>query len=133
MYLSFTLSQESKELLENIYPETMEVKQLHHVTLFYNPPVDKIEGLKDYFKDCEVRTVSAIKDNKAIVIIVSVNGEIERLENFPGFYHITHSHSNEVKPVYSNELLANWKDGNYIEYLMRKTDIELKGTIEIVE
>jgi hypothetical protein len=133
MYLSFTLSQESKELLEEIYPETMEVKQLHHVTLFYNPAVEKIEELKNYFKDCEVRTVSAIKNDKAIVILVSVNGEIERLKDFPGFYHITHSHVSDVKPVYSNELLAFWKNGSPVEYVMRKTDLELKGTIEVIE
>jgi hypothetical protein len=127
-YLAFILNDESRERLKEKYPVDPAFGEvLHHVTLYYNPPMPLYE-LFDYYKNenIVVDVVGIIEDTKAKALVCQVNGTIFRPKEWGGIFHITHSLMSGIRPVYSNTLLEK-------EWVTVKPPIRVFGHYKFVE
>jgi len=125
MYLSYTLKEESREIILQTIPPKHNIV-LHHVTLYYNPP-EEIQGLLDYYgSDPVVKAIGIAQDEQCQALVCSVNGRTERPSGFEGIFHITYTLAEGIRPVYSNQLL---KAG----YFSSIAPLIVKGEVRIEE
>lgn len=124
-YIGYVLSESSRnKLLELVaVPDGFRVV-LHHITIIYNPSDEQVEN-----SPVVVNAVALgyFADSKAIAILCSVDGSINRLE-MGGMYHITHSLADGIKPVYSNELI----EGGRGVYKKFTRPVVLSGDIRLI-
>ena len=100
MYSAFLVDQ--KLILENFFPKFPNVFA-HHITERYpsSLPPCSIDDIK---------VVGYARDENCECVVVSINGSINRANG--GVYHITISTNVGIKPVYSNQLIAEsgWQE-----------------------
>lgn len=92
--LKFLAQQTFISLFENI--------KLDHITLFYGQ-----DEIFEYGKEIKFDVIGYFKDNDCQVFSVSLSENVPNPQNKS--YHITVSHTNNVSPKYSNEVISKTK------------------------
>jgi hypothetical protein len=108
VYASVKLTQDSKDKLlvwclaqKFLLPEI----KSHHMTIVFNPSKDVVAKLP-LGQEVKLKVVGYAEDDKAQAVVVECDVPSNNV-----IKHITISHQPDVKPVYSNELLARgYKD-----------------------
>lgn len=96
------LDEQSQRDLKRVYTGKHPNYSSHHITLDYG----KNEYHEDFGKKVSATVIGYKNDNKAEAVEVSLGGL--RCDNSKP--HVTISYENGIKPVYSNELLADGCD-----------------------
>ncbi len=97
-YLAYNLTEKGRaELLERFSPVFSKVVA-HHVTFEMGVGEDSPLPPK-----AEIKVVGYARNEKIECVVVEVGGTVHR--NDGSIYHITLSHSDEARPVQSNDLL----------------------------
>ena len=130
-YLAFVISDQSRaELLKQftpLYPKVV----CHHVTILFPTNASQaimVTGLFDKMSlnELDVTVDAIISDGKAEAFRVVINGDVER--PMGGFYHLTYSLMDNVKPVHSNKLF-----NSPLVKIQHIQPIKLSGKLEIVK
>lgn len=105
-YLAFVLDEKSRNKLLRLYPPKNANVVCHHITIMHRIEEKDIRALQQIV-NCKVppEVVSYNYYDGLDLLSVTVKHQIKRLDG--GKYHITHSHSDELKPVDSNKFLSN--------------------------
>lgn len=84
-----------KELAQEVFKTSLEEEKLHHITLCFGKDVF------EYGKEVKFKVTGYSKDELCQAFLVLLNDNI----NVNHTLHITVSHSKQVSPKYSNEIL----------------------------
>ena len=105
-YLAFVLDEKSRNKLLKLYPPKNANVVCHHITIAFKIEEKDLRYLQQIV-NCKVppEVVSYNYYDGLDLLSVTVKHQIKRLDG--GKYHITHSHSDELKPVDSNKFLSN--------------------------
>lgn len=125
-YLAFVLDEAARANLMKLITPRYERKICHHVTLRFDLSKGLTDTERDWLKNgVDVFLKGPVDDDKGVQCLrVSVNGKTDRPDG--SFYHITHSLSNDRKPVESNKL----KD---LDYPVVKGIIQITGGVYLVQ
>lgn len=101
-YIAYNLTESSRAKLLSEFPPKFSKVVAHHITNIFG--VDSSTPLPPIPKKVEV--IGYACNDKIECVVVRVDNK-ERRESDSKLMHITLSHSNEVKPVISNDLLMD--------------------------
>jgi len=105
-YVAFELSPLTRGELLAAYPPKFEKVVCHHVTVIFRPTQTEFDEAMKQFADgvTSAQAYGYSCDDSLECFSVKLNGTPKR--PFHGFYHVTHSHEANRKPVDSNKLLV---------------------------
>lgn len=101
-YIAYNLTEDSRAKLLGEFPPKFRNVVAHHITILFG--VDESSALPDIPQKVEV--IGYASNDKIECVVVRVDGK-ERRPSDGKLMHITLSHSNEAKPVMSNNLLMD--------------------------
>lgn len=105
VYLGWFLSEKSRQDLQAAFPLKYPGKQVDHVTFAFGPKPDVVEAFTQFVGQQAEGTVTAyFEDEKGQAVTVDVQSPIPATNKI---LHVTLATAEGVKPVYSNQLVAN--------------------------
>ena len=128
-YLAFELSDNCKSSLKSLFPPVFSKVFCHHITLFFggiesdfNVVVNSLQKTNTF------EIVGNIVHDEVECFLVEINKSNHRIDG--GRYHITHSISENRKPVDSNRIIKETFPGKWNIF---NTSIKLSGIVKQIK